>query len=497
MNSFTLFACAAGLLFISVAQAAEPTTRPNIVLLMTDDQGWGQMGYNGHPFLKTPNLDAMAENGLRLDRFYAAASVCSPTRASVLTGRIPNRAAVIDHGFRLRHQEKTLGPALQSLGYATAHIGKWHLCGVGQMGVPMLQEDPFGPNKFGFEHCLSMTNFYDLDPLMSRNGVFEEFTGDTSDIAVDEAIKYIKAQHEAGKPSLTLVWYPSPHYPCRALEKDKAHFKDLDIRDVDKSVLAEIVAVDRSVGTLRSALREMGIEQNTLLWYCSDNGHYQGHDKEHGSGGLRGTKSTLYEGGIRVPGIIEWPARIQPRITAFPASTTDIFPTIAEIVQLPEGSLLEPVDGMSLVPLFEKDLPKREKPLAYFQLHHNEQALVDNDYKIVGLIDESTKQRVFSLYHITEDRAETTDLSAQMPERFAAMQAELAEIHKSVEASLAGADYPLPPQIKTIRTPNWVDTPGYEPHFDAFEKRKEYRGQIEKRRQRDAEKAAKENQSSL
>lgn len=494
MNYFTLIVCLTCLLSVSMAETVEPSERLNIVLMMTDDQGWGQVGYNGHPYLKTPNLDAMAENGLRMDRFYAAASVCSPTRASVLTGRIPNRTAVIDHGFRLRHQEKTIAPALLKAGYATTHIGKWHLNGVGQMGVPMLKEDPFGPGKFGFENWLSMTNFYDLDPIMSRNGVFEEFVGDTSDIAVDEAIHYIRAQHEAGQPSFTVIWYPSPHYPCRALEKDLAQFEDVDIRSVDKSVLAEIVAVDRSVGTLRAALREMGIEQNTLLWYCSDNGHYQGHDKEHGSGGLRGTKSTVYEGGIRVPGIIEWPARIQPRITSFPASTVDIFPTIAEIVGLPDDSLLEPVDGMSLVSLFDADPVTREKPIAYFQLHHNEQALVDNDYKIVGLIDKATKQRVFSLYHITEDRAETTDLSAQMPERFAAMQNELAEIHESVEASLAGADYPLSPQIKTIRTPNWVDTPGYEPHFDAFEKRKEYRGQIEKRRQRDAEKAAKANQ---
>jgi arylsulfatase A-like enzyme len=467
---------------------ADRNPLPNIVLLMTDDQGWGQVGYNGHPHLRTPNLDAMAEKGLRFDRFYAAASVCSPTRASVLTGRIPNRAGVLDHGFRLRPQEKTLGKALQSKGYATAHIGKWHLNGVGQMGVPMLKEDPFGPGNFGFETWLSMTNFYDLDPLMSRNGIFEEFTGDTADIAVDEAIQYIKKQHAAGKPSLTLIWYPSPHYPCRALESDRERFRNKGLRHVDQSVLAEIYAVDRSVGTLRNALRELGIEKDTLLWFCSDNGHYQGHDKEHGSGGLRGTKSTLYEGGIRVPGIIEWPGHISPRTTDFPASTLDIFPTLAELVQLPPEQLGAPLDGMSLVSLFDQDPIQREKPLAFFQLHHNVQALIDNEFKIIGRMDKQTQSRQFVLYNLRQDRTETRDLSTEMPERLESMKAALAKIENSVQASLRGEDYPSPPQIKTIRTPNWVDMPEYEPYFEQFEKRQEYKGQIQQRRKRDAEK---------
>ena len=153
---------------------------------------------------------------------------------------------------------------------------------------------------------------------MSRIGKFEEFKGDTSDIAFAEAIKYIRAQHEAGRPSLTLIWYPSPHYPCRALPEDKAPFEHLDIGNGVKTVLAELVAVDRSVGTLRKALREMGIEKNTILWFCRDKGGYRGHDIEYGMGGLCGAKGDLYEGGIRVRGIIEWLCRIEPRVTNFP-----------------------------------------------------------------------------------------------------------------------------------------------------------------------------------
>jgi arylsulfatase A-like enzyme len=454
--------------------------KPNIILMMTDDQGWGQMGYYQHPYLKTPHLDNMASHGLRFDRFYAAASVCSPTRASVLTGRIPNRTGVPDHGFRLRHQEKTLPQTLKAVGYANMHIGKWHLDGIGQMGVPILRDDPFGPGTFGFQDWLSMTNFYDLDPVMSRNGIFEEFKGDTSDIAVDEAIKFIKSKHELGQPSLTVIWYPSPHYPCRALPKDKEPFKNLGLKGVVQSVLAEIVAIDRSVGTLRKTLRDMGIEKDTILFFSSDNGGYHGHDIENGMGGLRGAKSSLWEGGIRVPGIIEWPGHIKPRITTYPACTTDIFPTIVDLLDLPKSSMLEPIDGVSLVPLFQRELPQRDFPLAFFQpMFKNIQALIDNDYKIVGYFDRKTQRRDFQLYNLKKDPAESIDLAHEMPEKLKEMVGALAKIEKSVVASEKGADYPEPPRIKTIRPPNWVDHPHYRPYFDDFVKRQEYRGQIE------------------
>ncbi|MCA1810059.1 MAG: sulfatase-like hydrolase/transferase, partial [Lentisphaerae bacterium] len=124
---------------------ARTAGKPNIVLIMTDDQGWGETGYYNHPVLKTPNLDAMAANGLRFDRFYAAAPVCSPTRATVLTGRTNDRAGVHDHGYPLRLQEKTLPRALQQQGYRTAHFGKWHLNGIRGPGVPIFKDDPYGP----------------------------------------------------------------------------------------------------------------------------------------------------------------------------------------------------------------------------------------------------------------------------------------------------------------------------------------------------------------
>lgn len=154
---------------------------------MADDQGWGQTGYRGHPVLATPNPDAMTAEDLRFDRFQAAAPVCSPTRAAVLTGRTNRRTGVESHGYALRRQEVSIASLLARAGYATGHFGKWHLNGLRGPGVPVPGDDTHHPGVFGFEEWLSTTNCFDLDPILSRNGRFEEFTGDSSEVAVAEA----------------------------------------------------------------------------------------------------------------------------------------------------------------------------------------------------------------------------------------------------------------------------------------------------------------------
>jgi len=189
LRSIAIALCIAG--FTACVSQADKSM-PNIILLMTDDQGWGQTGYYNHPVLKTPNLDAMAENGLRLDRFYAGAPVCSPTRATVLTGRGHNRSGVPTHGHALRLQELTIAQALKSAGYATGHFGKWHLNALRGPGVPIFKEDPHGPAAFGFDRWVSVTNFFDVDPLMSDQGEFKEFKGTSSEVIVSEALQFIR-----------------------------------------------------------------------------------------------------------------------------------------------------------------------------------------------------------------------------------------------------------------------------------------------------------------
>ncbi|MEM7699710.1 MAG: sulfatase-like hydrolase/transferase, partial [Verrucomicrobiota bacterium] len=322
-----LFALFAGLL-LTQSQAVEDP--PHIILVMADDQGWGQVGYRNHPHLKTPNLDAMAASGLRFERFYAGASNCSPTRATVLTGRSNDRTGVETHGFPLRLQEKTIAQALRDAGYATAHFGKWHLNGLRGPGVPVLADDTHHPGHFGFTYWSTLTNFFDRDPLINAlGGSFTEVSGDSSEIIVDDAVAWIKKTiAETNQPTFSVIWYGSPHDPMIASEADRAPFADLDSRT--QHHLGEIVALDRSIGTLRTGLRELGITDQTLVWYCSDNGGLSNTGDGAAMGGLRGAKNTLFEGGLRVPGIIEWPAEIAPQITDEPAATVDIFPTLAK-----------------------------------------------------------------------------------------------------------------------------------------------------------------------
>ncbi|MCB9383123.1 MAG: sulfatase-like hydrolase/transferase [Bryobacterales bacterium] len=437
--------------------------RPNIVLVMADDMGWGETSYYDHPVLKTPNLDAMAASGLRLDRFYAGAPNCSPTRSTVMTGRNNDRVGVFDHGFPLRLQERTVAQALRDAGYSTAHFGKWHLNGLQGPGVPVLASDERNPGAFGFTNWLSVTNFFDIDPLMSREGEFEQFQGDSSEIVVDEAVQYIRAHQVDDAPFFAVIWYGSPHSPFLASERDRDPFANLE--EASANHYGELVAMDRSIGTLRTALRELGLTENTLLWFNSDNGGLPGVTPET-VGGLRGFKNSVYEGGLRVPAVIEWPAHIKPRITEHPAGTVDIFPTIADVVGLDKAVMIEPLDGVSLTPLFEGEIGPREKPLGFS--HRGRAALIDNDWKI---LTQDVEKGEYEVYNLRDDPKEEKDLSATATEEAAGLRTALDTFVASVAQSREGQDYPeghVDPNHPTRR--GWHEIEGYKPYFEEWRK---------------------------
>ena len=287
MNTTTriLLACAAALFStppagLHAADAPKAATPPNVVLCMTDDQGWGDVGYNADKTgrgskVQTPNLDAMAAAGLRFDRFYSAAPVCSPTRGSCLTGRHPFRYGCFTWGYPLRPEEITLAQVIKPLGYATAHFGKWHLNGVSGPGKPIAGDDPLSPGRFGFDEWLSVSNYFDLDWTLSRRGTPETFKGDGSEYIVGEALKYMRQVSQQGKPFLAVIWFGNPNSPHRALPQD--------LEATGSEYYGEILAIDRAMGRLRSELRQMGLAENTLLWFCSDNGA----DSGGSTGGLQ------------------------------------------------------------------------------------------------------------------------------------------------------------------------------------------------------------------
>ncbi len=454
----------------------QETKKPNIILVMADDQGWGQTSYNNHPILKTPNLDKMAANGLRFNRFYAGAPVCSPTRASVLTGRSNDRTAVYSHGYALCKQEKTIAQALKKAGYKTAHFGKWHLNGHRGPGVPIFGDDERDPGQFGFDEWLSVSNYFDMDPIMSRNGEFVEFKGESSKIIVREALNYIEKEKDSEQPLFIVIWYGSPHSPWRAEDKDRKPFDNLDLNA--QNHYGELVSMDQSIGNLRDGLRTLNIDQNTLVWFNSDNGGLPPFGPET-VGGLRGFKGQIYEGGIRVPCVIEWPDGIlKNRITDFPASTMDIFPTIAEIVGLSASSMTAPVDGSSIKKLFTSDLKSREKPIPF--RHEGRAAFIDNNYKLLSL---DIKKGVFELYDLLNDPNETKNIIEEKTAIAENLIQEFDSWNNSVEASVKGDDYE-----NGLLEPNgyrvfWNTLPQYQAYFEEWKDRPEYKKWVVKKDQ--------------
>ena len=461
-------------LALTVSVSGVLGAKPNVILVMADDQGWGQTGYKNHPALKTPHLDAMAANGLRFDRFYAGGPVCSPTRATVLTGRTHDRTGVFDHGYALRLQEKTLGQAMKKAGYATGHFGKWHLNGLRGPGAPIFKEDTHQPGAFGFDEWLSVTNFFDRNPIMSRNGKIEEHAGDSSEIIVDEALKFIQTKTSAKQPFFTVIWYGTPHDPWVAGEADKKAFTLLSEKAQEH--YGELVAMDRSIGTLRQGLRKLGIAKNTIVWFCSDNGGLPRFDPPT-TGGLRGFKGSMYEGGLRVPAVIEWPAGIPTsRITRYPAGAVDMFPTLAEVAGLKKKSMLKPQDGQSLVKLFSKEIGPRKKPLTFRS--RGRLAVIDNDLKMIA--QPNGNKTHYELYNLKDDQAEQTNLAEKEPKLAKRLRRKLNALNTSVTASVEGHDYPekkiaaQPPRIF------WWESEVYRPYFSEWIKRPEYESRLKR-----------------
>ncbi len=476
-------------LFIAVSSVVPPigaAELPNIVLIMSDDQGWGETSYNGHPQLKTPVLDKMAATGLRLDRFYAASPVCSPTRASVLTGRHANRMGAFGANWSIRPEEITLAPLLKAAGYRTAHYGKWHIGAV-------KKDSPLSPKALGFDESLSHDNFFEMNPTLSRNGnPPEQVNGEGSEILVKEALDFARRSASEDAPFFLVIWFGSPHSPYECAEKDSAPYRELG-EDLSWR-FGEIAAMDRAIGQFRDGLDRIGERSNTLIWFNSDNGMTtemipKEQQANMFNGGLRGTKSHMTEGGLRVPAIIEWPAVItKARSSSVPGVTSDILPTLLDIVQIAHPKPERPLDGISLKTLIVYGrMKQRPKPIGfsgynwkdeqqnapwladqrlnefiteiakkketdrkrktYFKNHRHPvagtefektRAWIDNRYK---LLFPKSKNASYELYDIVADKEESHDIALEHPEIVERMAAELKAWQLSVERSLTGADY--------------------------------------------------------
>jgi arylsulfatase A-like enzyme len=443
-----------GILCIScVAPAIEAfavDSLPNMIFLMTDDQGWGDVGYNGHPKIKTPNLDAMAAAGIRFDRFYATASVCSPTRASCLTGRNNWRMNIsnpmrADEGH-LPQEEITIAEALKAKGYATGHFGKWH---VGGFDAETAGPHVMPPWKVGFDECFSTHNVivtHDPYAKLGKGGItacywhngrnipFQEaqndssLRGDDAAIVMNKATDFIRKQVAAKKPFLALVWFHNVHTPLGKNPELMRQYADCDPRE--QVYFSNITAVDTQVGRLRSELQNLGVAENTMVWFTSDNGPNLKGKKEvkyaaaqggkfnytpiGSSGAFRGWKRDCYEGGLRMPGILEWPAKVKrSRRTDFAAVTSDYFPTALDVAGIPLPTDRQ-YDGISLLPLIEGRAVDRNSAIGF---HCNGmQAWTERQYKIVRTIKAKKKRSSdWELYDLLADPFEEDDLASARP----------------------------------------------------------------------------------
>lgn len=464
----------------AVPETASTETLPNIILCMADDQGWGDVGYYGKSIARTPVLDEMAAQGIRFDRFYAAAPVCSPTRGSVLTGRHPNRYACFSWGHSILPGEITIAEALKRAGYTTGHFGKWHVGSV----------DPrsdVSPGMSGFDEWFSSPNFFDNDPLMCHNGKVVRTKGESSIVTMNAAIEFIRNCQDKNRRFLAVVWFGSPHNPHAAVEQDRRVFADEP--EAQQHYYGEISGIDRSMGRLRTELRRLNIADNTLLWYTSDNGP-QGplsRNLPGSSGGLRDRKNTVWEGGLRVPAILEWPKRFpHHRVITTPCGTVDIYPTLLKIagVEIREQpsldgmDILPIIDGTSLVrtsglgfwhyptrgtgmksaamlELLEASLASGQQPdftpndardrkqridTAQAQFMKSgakgHAAWIDGDFKL-HRIQDTLGDVKYELYNLKRDVTESNDLSRVMPDRLRLMKTELETWQKSVIDDLA------------------------------------------------------------
>jgi len=400
--------------------AATADNRPNIILCMTDDQGWGDTGYNGHPVLKTPNLDRMASEGLRFERWYSGAPVCSPTRGSSLTGRHPY------------------------LGTLTTEIKD------SNRGRPGQTEHYAPPWEHGFDRCFSTeAKVPTWDPMKTPGSetpygthywsepgrrVTENLDGDDSRVIMDRAIPFIRSAAKQDTPFFTMIWFHTPHLPVVAGPKYRAMYKDQDSKHRD--YYGCITAMDEQVGRLRGELKTLGITRDTMLWFCSDNGPEGNHSAPGRTKGLRGRKRSLYEGGIRVPGLLVWPGKVKtPRTIQMPCSTCDYFPTVIDALDLHLERRPKPVDGISLLPLIEGKTTKRPRPIGFQS--RKQLALTDNRYKIYS----KDEGKMFELYDLLNDPSEERDLAAEKPEVARKMIDTLNAWRASCKQSLDGKDY--------------------------------------------------------
>lgn len=401
--------------------------KPNIIVILPDDLGWNDVGYHGS-FIKTPNIDQLASEGIKMEQHYAMPT-CTPSRVGLLTGKYPSRYGIVApaYGEVIDLGDPTLASLLQDQGYYTAIVGKWHI------GSP-----PFTPLKYGFQ---SSYGFFDgqIDPYTHeykketdwtsrrswhRNDQYLEEEGHATDLITKEAIKMIQTPRDA--PFFLYITYSVPHFPLAEPQKWTSLYDDYDIYPSRKWYAASVSHMDDGIGQIITALENMGLRENTLVVFMSDNGgqkswfsktEYDGTyaEKPHKVLGsnfpLRGWKGELYEGGIRVPAFANWPGKINSGVINTPLHIVDWLPTLVLLGNESQKMEINNLDGKDVWPLLAGRASEFEIHPLYWKTNEA-YAVRDGDWKI---IKNRSTQRV-ELYNIRDDFRESHDVSSDKPD---------------------------------------------------------------------------------
>jgi len=460
-------------LIVLFSVSAFSEERPNIILIMADDLGYGDTGFTGNKIIKTPSLDEMARDGVIMTNFHAGAPVCSPTRGTFLTGRHHHRYGVFWANVgHLPKQEITLAEILKEKGYRTGHFGKWHLgtlskdfSAKGNKRKPLENYSP--PAWHGYDTSFVTESAIQLwDPALGKRAVNNPFwldgvafeptdtslKGGASKVVMDRVLPFIENSVKNQQPFFTVIWFHAPHQDVVAgpeyLAKYKGHGEAAHYYGV-------VTEMDEQIGRLRAELKHLGVDNNTLITFTSDNGPESANirAKKTALGGrmagstddLRGRKRSLYEGGVRVPTLAVWPDNIAAgSVINTLASTLDYLPTINEIVgyTMPDD---RPIDGTSILPLLQgrkvnKNRYERNKAIPF--IAKDKLSLIDGDYKLVTNAHALANNLAEAeLYNLALDRGETTNIAENHPKRVNAMIEQITKFILSAKASHNGADY--------------------------------------------------------
>lgn len=444
---------------------AQQTAAPNIILIMADDLGWGDVGFNGNTSIKTPCLDRLASEGVVFEQFYSAAPLSSPTRASVLTGRNAYRMGVFAPNVGiLRPEEKTLPEILKENGYTTGHFGKWHLGTLtceekdANRGRPENKHLLNPPAEHGYDDgFVTESKVPSYDPMfapLSNDGRFWDYlsehdarkeygtfywdingkkvvdglNGDDSRVVIDRVVPFIDRALKQGKPFLTTVWFHTPHLPCVAGPEYASMYEGLSLEE--RNYYGCITAMDDQIERLVQFLKLKGAYENTILFFCSDNGPEL---RTPGNAGqFKGKKRSLYEGGIRVPAFMIGGKKALTDKVKQPCSTSDYLPTILDLVGI-KNTNPDQLDGESFTPFLYSKNASRNKPLVFCS--GKQGAVVTSTYKLYY------NEGKYELYDLKQDPMEQLDISASHSDEVKKLSDYLHQELSAYRRSFEGEEY--------------------------------------------------------